>query len=319
MSIEMMLASCLLISIVGGIFFAKYTNNKKNQELIRNRLELAFSEESSEIANLNIRKGKEDSDNFLRLPLLIEFKKHINTTCDTAGIEEGFEKYIQLSIILLFVPVIVSVVFDLHLLYGLLAGVLLLSIPYIIVVLKAKKAKQKFVTQLPDAIDLIVSVLRTGHSIPRAIQTVSQEIPSPLGKEFQEVHQRLNLGQQLSEALTYSSKKYRSHELDLIRRAVGIQSEVGGSLAELLDKTNNTLRQRIKLSRHVKVLTSQSRLTAIIVGLLPIILGLALNYLNPGYLDPLFSKDAGKVLLALAFCLQILGIFIMRKLSYIKV
>jgi tight adherence protein B len=148
---------------------------------------------------------------------------------------------------------------------------------------------------------------------------VAEEIPAPCGTEMEEVVHRMNLGQPLSNALLYSAEKYRSYELDLIRRAVGIQAEVGGSLAELLDKTNQTLRRRLKLLRQVNVLTAQSRLTGIIVGLLPFVLAATLEYTSPGYLTPLLSSVTGRLMLGAALVLQVLGVVIMTKLSTMKV
>ena len=321
MGIELTLLTILFLSVIGGVIVAKMQNRRKKTNLIRERLELAFSQSTvKEPSAVNLRKVKDEHTSIKAFSFLSSIKRSIKLQCEIAGLPDGYEKIKQLAFLLLLTPVILSIAFDIEpLYYGIAAGLLLVSIPFVMLRIKVEKTKQKFKTQLPEAIELIVSVLKTGHSIPRAIQTVSEEIPAPLGTEFREVHQRLNLGQQLSEALNITTTKYDSYELDLIRRAVSIQSEVGGSLAELLDKTNSTLRQRIKLARHVRVLTSQSRLTAIIVGLLPLILATALNYLSPGYLDPLITKETGRLLLIFAVALEIVGIFIMRKMSVIKV
>jgi tight adherence protein B len=199
-----------------------------------------------------------------------------------------------------------------------IAGSMVAALPFLVLYLKLSALKKKFQEQLPDAIDLMVSVLKTGHSIPQAVRSVSKEAVNPLGHEFGMIMQRMNIGQPLHEALNLSAQKYQSKELDLICRAVTIQNEVGGSLAELLEKTNSTLRGRLKLKRQVKVLTSQSRLTGIIVSLLPIFLATALETLNPGYLSPLFETDTGKVLLLLAFVLQLTGMIIMKKMTEVK-
>lgn len=184
---------------------------------------------------------------------------------------------------------------------------------------KRAKLKRQFTEQLPDAIDMMISVLRSGHSVPQAVRIVGAEMANPCGAEFSEVLQRMNLGQPLAEALAYSVDKFDSYELDLIRRAVAIQAEVGGSLAELLGRTNQSLRQRIKLVRHVRVLTAQSRLTAIIVGVMPFILAVALEFLNPGYLRPLFETEQGKLFIFVAIILQFTGLMLMRKLSTVKI
>lgn len=317
--LESIAIAALLLSIAGGIVFARISYQKKQRKMIRARLDLAFKESPREITSVNIRKERGVEGGESKLPAISGVDRKLRMMAETTGIENAYEKFKQSTIIAFFAPLIIALGLDLNFLYALVSSILLSIVPYLLLVLKVKQIKDKFIQQLPEATDLIVSVLRTGHSIPRAIQTVSEEIPAPLGDEFKEIHHRLNLGQQLSEALAISAVKYDSHELDLIRRAVAIQSEVGGSLAELLDKTNSTLRQRIKLVRHVRVLTSQSRLTGLIVGALPLILATVLNYLNPGYLDPLFNKEIGKLLLLFALGLQVVGVIIMRKLSTVKV
>jgi tight adherence protein B len=165
----------------------------------------------------------------------------------------------------------------------------------------------------------MVAVLRSGHSVSQAIRSVAQEVPNPCGQEFALIFQRMNLGQRLPDALVLSSRRFRSYELDLMQRAVSVQVEVGGSLADLLEKTNLTLRQRLKLARQLKVITSQGRLSAWIVGMLPIVLAVALNFMNPGYLQLLVQDKIGQGLLCLAVALELVGVFILRRMSTMKV
>ncbi len=181
------------------------------------------------------------------------------------------------------------------------------------------RLRERFLQQLPSAIDLMVSVLKSGHSIPQAVRAVAEEAPVPCGAEFRDVLQRLNLGQTLPASLLISAQRLESFDLDLITKAVAIQSEVGGSLAELLEKTNGTIRDRIKLARQVKALTAQSRLSALIVGVMPFILAFLLESMSPGYLTPLVTTETGKTLFVLAVVLQLAGIVIMTRLSTIKV
>ncbi|MFA7338987.1 MAG: type II secretion system F family protein [Candidatus Obscuribacterales bacterium] len=217
------------------------------------------------------------------------------------------------------VPGLTAYIFAVPELICLALSLVCCSLPMIYIAVLATRKRTKFIEQLPDAIDLMVSVLRTGHSVAQAVRSVGKESAQPLGEEFSQILQRINLGQPFGEALSSTVAKYKSDELDLIRRAITIQAEVGGSLAELLEKTNLTLRQRLKLKRQVRVLTSQSRLTGIIVGLLPLMLGSALEFLSPGYLEPLFTSDLGRMLLALAVVLEVVGIVLINKMTEVKI
>jgi len=155
--------------------------------------------------------------------------------------------------------------------------------------------------------------------VPQAVRAVAEEIPAPCGQEFGEMMQRMNLGQTLPQALSHSVKRFRSFELDLLRRATEIQMDVGGSLAELLDKTNSTLRQRLKLQRQVQVLTAPSRLSAVVIFVLPFLIAGSFSLINPQYMSPLTETKLGRGLLCLAFAAQVIGYLIMRRLASFKV
>ena len=173
--------------------------------------------------------------------------------------------------------------------------------------------------QLPDAIDLIVAVLRSGLSIPQAVKSAGEDMSDPCGTEFDEILQRMNLGQSLPDAIRPSVERYQSFELDLIARAAAVQLEVGGSLAELLEKTNATLRQRLRLKRQVAVLTAQSRLSGLVISVMPFVIAIGFSIMVPGYLQPLVSTNVGRMMLAAAFVLQACGILAVKRLSTFKV
>lgn len=200
-----------------------------------------------------------------------------------------------------------------------IAALLLATVPFIVLIVQAQQTRTKLEMQLPNALDLMVSVLRSGHSVPQSIKAVANEMPMPCGREFGEILHRINLGQTLPDALSYSILRYKSFELDLLRRAFFIHADVGGSLAELLDKTNTTLRGRIKLKRHVQILTAPSKLTAIIVSLLPFVVAGGCFALAPDYLSPLLNTKIGNAFIVLGVVLQLVGMMFMRRLSTFKV
>jgi tight adherence protein B len=237
-------------------------------------------------------------------------------------LESGLEKHaaslVALESVLFLAPLVGALVFGFDPWLGAAAAVVLSVAPLVILKAKAESRRSKLSEQLPDAIDLMVAVLRSGHSVPEAVRAVAAEIPNPCGEEFRDVMQRMNLGQSLSEALVSSTRRFRSFELDLMRRAVAIQTEVGGSLADLFESTNATLKGRLKLARQLKTITAQSRLSAYIVGCLPIVLAIALNSLSPGYMQVLFDDQTGRTLFILAVTLECVGLLIMRRMSSVR-
>jgi tight adherence protein B len=313
-----LLLAILSVPTIGGIVATRIWVKQRDEGAIAQRLSSWMPSAINEAPQTVLKRNEwaAPSKQFL---LTITGFQTLRTLLIEAGTEDDLVRLITSTCTLLLLPPLLAFAFGLNVFFALAAGIVLALIPSLVLKYKAAALRSKFCEQLPDAIDLMVAVLRSGHSVSQAVQAVGQEIPDPCGAEHRSILHRMNLGQPLSEALVISSRRFKSYELDLLRRAVAIQSEVGGSLAELLDKTNFTLRQRLKLVRQLKVLTSQSRLSAQIIGALPILLAFVLNYLSPGYMQILFQDQLGRTLLTVAILLEVAGIFIMNRMSTMKV
>ncbi len=313
-----LLLGILSVPLLSGVIGTRIWVKRREQGTINTRL-ARWASQPQVSASRTLLKPPQWSSldwHFLQTSPGIEL---INKLLDQSGLKNKLTDILILMAVLLFLPVLIAFAFDLNPLIAGVLGIIFAVSVLIVIKVKANALRAKFCEQLPDAIDLIVAVLRSGHSIPQAVKSVSEEIPHPCGAEFQTILHRMNLGQPLSQSLILSAQRFRSYELDLIRRAVGIQAEVGGSLAELLDKTNTTLRERLKLARQLKVVTAQSRLSASIIGLMPVFLAIGLNFISPGYLQYLLADKLGKMLVIAAIFLEVLGVFIMRRMSTMKV
>ncbi len=247
------------------------------------------------------------------------FFRHLKKICELCELKIKAGEFISLLLLSSLLILCLPFAFELPPLYCAAGALLFLITPYFYLQLKADSLRNKFVLQLPNAIDLMVSILRSGHSIPQSIKSISDECPEPLAAEFNRIFHHMNLGKSLPDALGQTAEKFDSFELDLIRRAATLHKEVGGSLAEVLEKTNDTLRQRIKLKNQINVMTTQGRMSAFICGLLPLVMAIVFNQINPGYLDPLLESGLGRTLLTLAFVLELAGFLIMRKLSSFRI
>jgi tight adherence protein B len=192
-------------------------------------------------------------------------------------------------------------------------------LPIAIIAWIAHVKRNRFVNELPDAIDLMCSALQSGHGVNYAIKIVSEELPGPCGAEFRQILQRLNLGQSLAEAFGHSVDRFELFELDLIRLAVQVQREVGGSLGELLQHANNTLKERLKLKKTISTLTAPTQLSAFILGVLPIAACACFFMVKPEYMRPMFSTEAGRALLTMAVCFQILGAIVIKRLATFRI
>jgi tight adherence protein B len=315
-----LLVAILSLPLAGGIAATWLWGRRRERSSVSMRLQ-KFIPRINEEAPLTILKSTEwhEAREFLQSFDGILGLAWLRTMLMEAAIEDQMAQVLSFVFLLLIAPDLVAYTFGLNLFVATGLGLLLACLPIFVIKSKADSRRAKFCEQLPDAIDLMVAVLRSGHSVSQSVKAVSLEVASPCGDEFAAILQRMNLGQPLSDSLVLSARRFQSYELDLLRRAVAIQAEVGGSLAELLDKTNSTLRQRLRLVRQLRTVTAQSRLSAHIVGFLPIVLAVGLNFISPGYLGLLTGDKLGQMLLVAVVILEIIGIFVMRRMSTMKV
>lgn len=176
-----------------------------------------------------------------------------------------------------------------------------------------------FSKQFPDALNLMASSLRAGHPLFSAIDIVVSEMPKPISDVFDTARKDISLGRDTKDAFYRMTTTIpKSLDLRLFVTAVLIQKEVGGNLAELLDKLSETIRERFKLMGQLKVATAQTRISGTILAIVPIGVFLIIFFMNPEYIKPLFETPDGKIAFGLAIFLTIAGILSIRKISQIE-
>jgi len=207
------------------------------------------------------------------------------------------------------VPVIVTII----------GGVIGFFIPRIILNIMSKKRLEKFEHQMVDGLVVISSALKAGFSFMQAIDRLVKEMPAPISQEFGLVIRENRLGVPLDEALTHMTERVESEDLALVVTSVHVSRQVGGNLAEVFDRIAETIRERFKLEGKMKSLTSQGKMQGIIVGLLPIALGVLFYIVDPEMMRPMFTTIYGWVgLLAIAI-LEVIGGFLIKKIITIDV
>jgi Flp pilus assembly protein TadB len=194
------------------------------------------------------------------------------------------------------------------------------AIGYIQLVFKRNARLNRFASQLPDALSMMTSSLRAGHSLQISLQFISQEMPAPMGPGFAKVVNDMNLGAPVKTAFEALVRSYEGcAELRLMVSAILIQKESGGNLAEILDTLSTTIRDRFRLKGQIAALTGQSRLTGYIMGCAPVLLFIGLSIMSPDYVKPLYETQIGQQMLGAALVMQVLGFLVIRKIVDIKV
>jgi tight adherence protein B len=198
-------------------------------------------------------------------------------------------------------------------------GLIPAAAPFAFVLKKRSRRLQKFEEGLPAAIDLMVSGLRSGHSIISAIGLVAREAPDPIGREFRVCFDEQNYGLELRTALENLANRVPVQDVRMIMTAILIQKETGGNLAEVLDKCAHVIRERFRLKREIRSRTAQGRLTGWVLSILPFALGLLLYLLNPDVVSLLWRRPMGVKMLYAASTMMLLGALIIRKIVRIRV
>ena len=180
---------------------------------------------------------------------------------------------------------------------------------------KTAKRRQQFEEQLPDTLSLLAGSLRAGHSLPQAVDALVQEAQSPTKEEFQRALFETQLGHTLPDALAALAARIRSEDFDWVVQAIGIQRDVGGDLASVLDNVTRTIRDRSRIRRQIDTLTAEGRLSAVVLLALPFVVFLFLALVNPSYVGELTSTFAGIVMLSVAGGLMVVGALWLKRIT----
>ena len=199
-----------------------------------------------------------------------------------------------------------------------LAGITIGLLPLYYVFFKRSQQMNAFERLLPDAIGHMVSALRAGQSLNAAFQVAMREVPDPVGREFRICADEQNFGLELRTAMHNLTNRVPLADLQMVATAILIQRESGGNLAEILEKTATVIRERFRLQRQIRVHTAQGRLTGWILAGLPAFLGFGLYLLAPDRMSLLWTRDIGVDLLWGALLMNLIGLWIIRRIVKIR-
>ncbi len=199
---------------------------------------------------------------------------------------------------------------------GLLLG---LAVPWLVLTLRQGRRESAFLAQLPDTLQMLAGSLQAGYSLPQALDTVVREGQPPMSVEFNRALVESRLGMPVEDALEGIGRRLASQDFSWVVMAVRIQRDVGGNLAELLMTVADTLRERERLRRQVKVLSAEGRLSGWILGALPVLFFVYLALANPSYLAPLWKTPLGIAMMIGAAVLLSVGGFWLTKVVKVEV
>ncbi len=204
-------------------------------------------------------------------------------------------------------------------LIGIPLGAIGLTGPLMYLRRKGRLRRTAVADQLPDVLTLIVGSLRAGYGLSQSLEVVADQAPEPSREEYARVMRAVELGIPLSQALTDMGDRIGSDDVDLFVSVINIQFELGGNLSRTLDTIGDTIRDRIRLQREIRVQTSQQQLSGYVLVGLPVLLAIAISIISPGFINPLLEPGLGRIMLVAMVVLEITGYMIMSKILDLQV
>lgn len=204
-------------------------------------------------------------------------------------------------------------------LMGLLLAGAGLAMPWMVIQARKARRLKELTQQLPSALGMLASSLRTGYSLLRAFQVLAEEMEPPLATEMQRVLDETAVGYSLEQALTNLVRRTQSADIKLVVTAVQIQNQVGGNLAEILDRTAALIRERFQLAHEIAAITAEGRLSTLVLVGMPVGLALIINVISPGYLAPLWTDPLGRLMLGAAAVMLTTGMLLIRRMLYVQI
>ncbi len=309
--------------VLSLLLFAGGAGASQQAKLARANLETALASRSRSSGDqiVDVRK----SELLSAVPwvnrwlLQLEVAPRLRTLLHQANLPWTVGRLLVISAICFVVPAYLVYLRTEALALGILVGLIGGYLPFALVLQRRSARFAKFDQGLPEALDLMVSALRAGHSLVAALRLVAYESPDPIGGEFRICFDEQNYGLELRTAMENLVTRVPQQDLRIVSTAILIQKESGGNLAEVLEKAAYLIRERFKLKRQIRVHTAQGRLTGWILTILPIVLGFLLYLVSPETISILWKRKIGIELLYLASGMMILGAIVIRKIVNMKV
>ena len=238
---------------------------------------------------------------------------------ERAGIPLRVGEYMALRFTVAFVLFLVTFMLARNLLIALPMAPIGYFLPRWYVGSRRRHRQAKINGQLEEMLTLVSNSLKSGYGLLQSFEYASRQLSPPLASELKRMLQEANLGAGAEAAILALADRIASPDMEMVVTAITIQRSVGGNLAQTLDGVAYTMRERDRIRGEIRTLTSQQRMTGVIIGGLPIFVGLIMFAINPDYMLPLLTETVGKVLLLMAVGLEALGIVLIRSLMAFEV
>ena len=312
-AVFMLFAALLFVVASGG------SQAKKQASARLDSLLLKAHKSDEEVTDVRKRETLSSIPLLNRLLASLEIAPKLRDLLAQANLNWPLGRLVLLSLVCWLVPAwlvyLKTGVAIVSLVFGLVCG----TAPFGYVRFKRGKRFDEFEKGLPAALDLIVSALRSGHSLISALGLVAKEIPDPIGREFRICFDEQNYGLELRSAMENLAHRVPIQDVQMMITAILIQKETGGNLAEVLDRCSHIIRERFQLKREIRSKTAQGRLTGWVLSAMPVGLGFLLYVMRPEVMSLLWKRPLGLKMLYAGLVLMSIGGLIIRKIVRVRI
>lgn len=300
--------------MIAETIYMLFSNNSEKRETINRRMRLSQNSISQEQVLIQLRKerGASGKRKLFSLNRFRELRMQ-------SGLVMALPKFLAITSLIAAAIVGALVFAGVSLRYAIfMYPIFWFIIPFMALrTLRGRRHKQ-FGVQLPEALDLITRGLKAGHPVPVAIAMVGREMPDPIGSEFGMVADEVTYGSDMVSALQNMYERVGHEDLPLFVTAVSIQATSGGNLREILDGLSSVIRERGKLRRKVRAISTEGRMSAYILTAVPGLLAAAMMVLMPSFYGDVIDEPLTWYLLTATMFWLGVGNAVMFKMSNFK-
>jgi tight adherence protein B len=309
----------IAVSIIELVLYSRRLITRPDRQYVKRRLKQLPTQQQEAVLNSILREESFSDVPFLnRMLQKIAFVRRLKRLKEQANAQYSVGFFLLFSLLLAVVgafPALLAV-------SGLPAIVLLAGVgaclPWGYLAVKKRKRMERFRHQLPEAMELIARSLKAGHAFASGLKLAADQMDDPISIEFAATIHEINFGVSVSDALRHLAQRVDCADLQIFVVSVIMQRETGGNLAEIMESNARIIRERFKFQNHVKTLSAEGRMSAVVLFLLPIVVFLAIQVLNPEYMATLYTTPVGQNLLWGAGIMMVLGMLVIKRLVVIE-
>ncbi len=242
---------------------------------------------------------------------------------DSAGLALKLHEYVALRVLVALVAFVVVLALGnghpIAFLLGIVVGVVGYMLPAFYVRMRITRQVRKFNDQLADMLTMVANSVRAGFGLLQALDLAAEQSQPPMSTELQHLLRDTRMGASIETALESMGERVGSYDLDVVITAILIQRSVGSNLSEVLETVAHTIRERARIQGEINTLTAQKKLSGVVIALMPPAVVLMMLAISFDYMSALFTDPLGRLLLAVAIVLDIIGILIIKRIVSVDI